>query len=261
MFGLQKESPESKDNNCVPRTQNHLEIPSCASTQKHLRKFNRSTNTWFFKSLRQPARQYFGGTRQIWIAGLAGLLTLCEPSSADDIAVQKKGPSSQPAIPAQDPSFQQDPHADFWQDPFLEMEKIHRDMMRLFRQSYASPQWAGSGRHSKSFSPRMDVQELPDRYLIQADLPGMDKDKLEISITDEAVTISGERSYQHQENSQEGMYMMERSFGKFQRTLPIPQNIKQEDITAKYENGVLMITLPKSDPTSVQEKARQIQVT
>ena len=99
----------------------------------------------------------------------------------------------------------------------------------------------------------MDIQEFSDKYLIQADLPGMEKDKLFISATENELKISGERKSVIEKN-QQGMRLMERNFGSFERTLPLPENVKVEAVSAKYDQGVLTLTLPKKTPTPENKK-------
>ncbi len=136
---------------------------------------------------------------------------------------------------------------DTWSNPFLEMDRMMQQMHRMFQRSMMSSP-AGFTNGAGMISPRMDVQELNDKYVVKVDLPGMEKERINLNITENALTVSGERKYEKQASDPNGMQMFERSYGTFQRALPIPANVKTEAITAKYEEGVLTITMPKLQP-------------
>ncbi len=149
-------------------------------------------------------------------------------------------------------------------DPYAELEKLRRDFNRLFQQGLASAgrglDWAQA--QGGVFNPRMDLVEETDRYWVKVDLPGVSKEKLDVKVTDKTVTISGERSSEI-ENADKagGVYQRERSFGRFERTIPIPDNVQKDKITAKYDLGVLSIDLPKINPTAPEAgSGRKIQI-
>ena len=155
----------------------------------------------------------------------------------------------------------------FWYgwNPFEEMARMEQMMHHMMRRSMAfsgmGPRMGGwdSG-HSMILEPRMDLQEAADHYEIKADLPGMDKSKLDISVQEGMLTISGERREQFEQQAQQGFYRMERSIGAFQRTVPLPPNVKEGEISAQYENGVLTITIPKEKPTPPPQASRKIKI-
>jgi HSP20 family protein len=110
------------------------------------------------------------------------------------------------------------------------------------------------------YQPDLDIQEKEDAYLVRMDLPGMQKDQIQIDVTDKSLTISGERRVQSEEdNVRKGYYRMERSFGSFHRTIPLEGEIKTGEVSAKYGNGVLEVTLPKVDPQKPSSKSVKIQ--
>lgn len=98
--------------------------------------------------------------------------------------------------------------------------------------------------------PTVDVIEEQDLYVLKADLPGVDRKDIEITFEDGALTLKGERS-ESAESDHDGYQRIERSYGKFQRTFRMPENIDAESITAKSEQGVLEVRVPK------QEKAQK----
>lgn len=96
------------------------------------------------------------------------------------------------------------------------------------------------------WAPRMDVEETDDAYIIHADLPGIDKKNLHISLQDNVLTIKGERKYEEKKETK-NHFQLERAYGNFYRTITLPEKVKEEEIKAKYKDGVLTITLPKSE--------------
>ncbi len=106
------------------------------------------------------------------------------------------------------------------------------------------------------FVPELNVYETAKMFEVTVELPGMDKKDFDISINDNILTISGERrSYRDGENGRR-YHRVESRFGRFSRSLPLPNVVDVDKINASYENGVLIITLPK-----LKEKAgRQIEI-
>ena len=92
--------------------------------------------------------------------------------------------------------------------------------------------------------PALDVQEDKDNFVVRAELPGLKREDIEVSLHDGALSISGERKT---EVKQEGVavHRQERHYGKFERTLTLPTPVAADKITAQYKDGVLTVTLPK----------------
>lgn len=139
-------------------------------------------------------------------------------------------------------------HWDAW-DPFEEMSRMQRVMNRMFSDSFGrasridSDMFGGLG---ASFDPAIDVQEQDDSYIVIVDLPGVNKDTINVSAQPNSVTISGERSVEkEQQDDTTGFYRAERSFGSFQRTIPLMERIVPNKVTAETAEGVLVIKLPK----------------
>jgi HSP20 family protein len=95
------------------------------------------------------------------------------------------------------------------------------------------------------FSPAIDLEEKEGNYLISADLPGIKKEDIRIELNDNMLTISGERT---REVKSEGKYT-ERSYGKFSRSFSLPGQVSAEKISAQFNDGVLQVTVPKSEGT------------
>src|SRR4051794_1614091 len=90
----------------------------------------------------------------------------------------------------------------------------------------------------------MDLVETEDHLVLRADLPGVDRDDVSIEVKDGVLTVSGERRAQHEEK-REGFHRVERSFGRFSRSLELPQGVEANSIGASFERGVLEVRMPK----------------
>lgn len=108
-----------------------------------------------------------------------------------------------------------------------------------------------------SFVPELNVYETPKMFEITVELPGMDKSDFDISLNDNVLTISGERrGYRNGEDNGRRYHRIESRFGRFSRSLPLPNTVDPDKIKASYENGVLIISIPK-----LKEKAgRKIEI-
>jgi len=105
------------------------------------------------------------------------------------------------------------------------------------------------------WNPAVDVSENEDHYFIKADLPGLKKGNIKLSVEGNLLTIKGERKYEN-EIKVKDTHRVERAYGAFVRRLDLEQNIDQSKVKAKYKDGVLEITVPKTE----ESKASQIEV-
>ena len=97
-----------------------------------------------------------------------------------------------------------------------------------------------------SWSPPVDIVEKGDRLLIRAEIPGVDRDKIDIHVENNQLILSGERREQL-ESDVDNVYRSERRYGKFTRTFHLPKTVDAAAITATYLDGVLEVALPKSE--------------
>jgi HSP20 family protein len=97
-----------------------------------------------------------------------------------------------------------------------------------------------------AWSPALDVREDKDSFVIRAELPGLKREDIEISLQDGALVISGERTVEKVEEGVE-VHRQERYYGKFQRALTLPEPVAAEKVKADYKDGVLTVTLPKTE--------------
>ncbi|TVP59486.1 MAG: Hsp20/alpha crystallin family protein [Halomonadaceae bacterium] len=104
---------------------------------------------------------------------------------------------------------------------------------------------------------RADFSETDAGYELQLDLPGMKKEDIQVQLSDGLLTISGERSDEH-EDKRKGYYLSERSYGSVRRSFRVPETVRLDDMKAQFNDGVLTLTMPKSEES--QNNARKIEV-
>ena len=105
--------------------------------------------------------------------------------------------------------------------------------------------------------PSVDISETPQQYSIRAEIPGMKKEDVKISINKNCLTISGEKKEEKKTGDQK-FHRMESYYGSFQRSFVLPEGIKADKVEANFKDGVLSITVPKSEET--KEKTVDIKV-
>jgi HSP20 family protein len=153
--------------------------------------------------------------------------------------------------------FQTDPFDIFRTSPFALMRRVMDDM-----DQYMGQFWTGRGGQGAAamsggnFSPAVEVSERDGKLIVCADLPGLSKDDVHVEVTDDMLTISGERRSQHEER-QGGMFRSERSYGSFCRQFPLPQGVDPEQVQASFKDGVLEISMPAPQR---QNRGRQIEI-
>lgn len=108
-----------------------------------------------------------------------------------------------------------------------------------------------------AWSPVVDVRETQDQLMLQAELPGMTADDVDVSVENGVLTISGEKRQEIREGEDGSNYhLVERRYGRFERRFTLPRSVDAEKVAADYENGILTITLPKVE----KAKPRRIQI-
>ncbi|QRM35771.1 Hsp20/alpha crystallin family protein [Microvirga sp. VF16] len=142
-------------------------------------------------------------------------------------------------------------------DPFL---SLHREMNRLFNDVFRGTglpaSTGGQGDVGAFVNASMNVSETDSEIRITAELPGVTEQDIDVSLDDDVLTIRGEKRFERKDDK-ENYHFMERSYGSFQRSLRLPYAVESEQIRASFENGVLTVTVPK---TERQERSRRIQV-
>ena len=103
--------------------------------------------------------------------------------------------------------------------------------------------------------PPIDVEEKDDEIIIQAEIPGLDKDDFKVEIADDRLILRGQKKLENEERGR-GYYYAEHRFGAFTRVIPLPSEVDVKKVSAKYKNGLLRVVLPKAR----NENARRIEV-
>ena len=125
-----------------------------------------------------------------------------------------------------------------WQ-PFQEFETLRRQMDHMFDELTGSERQAAT-----SWQPAIELQDTEDNLMLRAQIPGVEGKDIDIQVTREAVAISGE--YRLEKKTQEqGFFRTEFRYGNFQRVIPLPVPIQNEQVKADFTNGILTLTLPK----------------
>lgn len=138
-----------------------------------------------------------------------------------------------------------------WMDPFDMLADLHGDINRLFSSSLRR----GSQENISSFAPSLELREEDDRFVLHADVPGIDKKDIDISVIGNTLTIKGERKAEER-HKEKGYYYSERVFGTFHRSIELPTEVDADKVTASYKDGVLEVAVPKSE----RAKPKQIKV-
>jgi HSP20 family protein len=127
-------------------------------------------------------------------------------------------------------------------EPWNTMERLHRQIYQVFGDTFATP--AANAEATVEWAPAVDIHEEPDRFVVQADLPGVESKDLNVTADNGVLTISGQRRSEQREQHK-GLSRLERVAGSFLRRFTLPENVKTDDIRARHANGVLEVTIPK----------------
>lgn len=140
-----------------------------------------------------------------------------------------------------------------WQ-PFRELDNVSSMMRRFFDDVNDGFPTFEIG----NFVPNIDMSEDEKNVMISAELPGLDKEDVKITVNDENVlTIRGEKKRQ-EKVEKTNYYRLERSFGEFVRTITLPAEVKADEINAKFDKGLLTVSIPKKVPAKPKELEVQI---
>lgn len=131
---------------------------------------------------------------------------------------------------------------DPWEQMMREMNHSFGDIFRGFDMApfgFSEERWG-------AFNPNVDIVETSEALKVSAELPGLDEDDLDITLTADTLTLRGEKKQEHEEQG-EGYHRVERSYGSFSRQIPLPCDIDADQVEARFKNGVLTVVLPKSE--------------
>ncbi len=131
-------------------------------------------------------------------------------------------------------------------DPFRDLEALQEDVNRLFQESMAKPRREAPA--ARVWAPPVDVVEDQDKILVKAELPGMKREDIDIELSGDTLTIRGERKFENEEKK-DNYVRVERTYGRFQRTFTIGVPVKSDEVRAAYRDGILEVSIPKSEET------------
>jgi len=127
--------------------------------------------------------------------------------------------------------------------PLQEMEDVRRQFDRLFRDVVTLEQDSKKG----EWIPASELRDDGDHLTLRLALPDIEAKDLDVQVTKDSLSISGERHIEHQQDSEKGYYWSEISYGKFRRVFALPVAIANDQVKADYNNGILTLTLPKAN--------------
>jgi HSP20 family protein len=142
-------------------------------------------------------------------------------------------------------------------DPFRELERLRREMDRIFEGAAPARNWALGflpGTAARQY-PRVNVVEGRDEYVLEALAPGVAPESLDVSVKENVVTIAGEKRAP-EGVSAEAYHRSERSAGRFVRSVELPSELAPAKVKAAYTDGILRVTLPKAE----EAKPRRIEI-
>jgi HSP20 family protein len=137
-------------------------------------------------------------------------------------------------------------------DPFQEMLSLREAMNQLLEDSFVRGGGASTG---GGYVPAMDLSETADAFTVEAAVPGLKPEDLNVTVENNVLTISGTMR-ESSNGSERNVHRNERRFGSFQRSLSLPNTVKADEITATLEHGVLTLNIPKAEAV----KPRQISI-
>jgi HSP20 family protein len=135
--------------------------------------------------------------------------------------------------------------------PWGDLDRMFEDFLgRRLRPFWPERWWPTAG--MEITTPAVDLYEEKDDIVVKAELPGLEKDNIEVNLSENRLTIKGEKK-QEEEVKKEGYYRSERSYGSFLRTLELPTEVQTDKVKAAFKNGILEIRLPKTEETKKKE--------
>jgi HSP20 family protein len=137
----------------------------------------------------------------------------------------------------------------FGMNPFGLMREFWEEMDRMFRGSRAGVQ-------TEEWAPTVDVQQCNGSLVVSAELPGLKKEEVKVALTDDALIIEGERKREHKEDH-DGFHRWERSYGRFYRSIPLPEGAKTDQAKAELQEGVLKVSVPVPE---IKKRSRQVPI-
>jgi len=137
--------------------------------------------------------------------------------------------------------------------PFEGVEKRFEDFIRRPFSLAGPAWWPGLREAGSEIAPSIDIYEEGDDVVVKAELPGMKKENIEVDLTDDTITISGEKK-KEEKIERKGYYRHERSYGSFARSFSLPSEVRTDEAKAEFKDGVLEIRIPKTEEAKKKVK-------
>jgi HSP20 family protein len=128
---------------------------------------------------------------------------------------------------------------------------IQGEMNRFFDDFFGMPRKVDD-QERFHWNPRVNIEEVKDRFEITAELPGLKKEDVKIEVKDHVLTLTGEKKAEN-ENKDRNVYLFERAYGRFCRTFTLPDNVEAGKIGASFKDGILKIDIPKTEEAKPKE--------
>lgn len=142
-------------------------------------------------------------------------------------------------------------------EPFRELMSLRQAMDRLLEESFVRPSRA-LGLFGEEAQPPIDVYQTPNEVVVKASLPGVKPEDVEITITDDTLTIKGEAKAKEELKREDYLYQ-EHRYGGFARSISLPRALQSEKAEATFEDGILILTIPRAEeakPKAIKIKAK-----
>ncbi|ABM17159.1 Hsp20/alpha crystallin family protein [Marinobacter nauticus] len=143
-------------------------------------------------------------------------------------------------------------------NPISEFEDMMNRYNRMFGLARTNGEREGKDLFSRSdWAPAVDIKETPEAFMVEAELPGMSKDDVKVTVHDGVLTIQGERKSE-EETKDKKLHRIERFYGSFMRRFTLPDNVDENSVKANFKDGLLTLSIQKAEPK--EPKAIEVEV-
>ena len=139
--------------------------------------------------------------------------------------------------------------------PMRELMNVNEQLNRLFDDAFATMP-RGADLDAGTWAPAVDLREEEGGFVLQADMPGMKKEDIDVHVENNILTIQGERRFES-ETKRDTYHRIERAYGKFTRSFALPVRVHSEGIKAAYKDGILEVSIPKAEESKPKRIAVQ----
>lgn len=141
-------------------------------------------------------------------------------------------------------------------DPFQELNELQNRLTNLFGRTAVQPANGGESITTAEWAPVVDISEDDKEFVVKAELPGLKREEVTVSVQDGVLSIAGERKVEKEEKNKK-FHRVERSYGSFVRSFTVPENADVKNVNAEFKDGILSVRLaksPKAQPKTIEIK-------